>query len=156
MSPTAGGLSCATGAYVIAFCVSLVIRHRRGPAASAQPRFSVLVFSKVNGYYHDSIPAGQQAITELGAEHGFDVTVSDDAASSPTPGLAPFDAVVFNNTNSRDGAILNAAQRAAFERYIQAAAATPASTPRAAPSTTGPGTASSWAPSSTSIPRSSR
>ncbi|OLF17537.1 ThuA domain-containing protein [Actinophytocola xanthii] len=88
--------------------------------ATAQPRFSVLVFSKVNGEHHESIPAGQQAITELGAEHGFDVTVSDDAALFTDEGLAPFDAVVFNNTNSRAGAILDAAQRSAFERYVRA------------------------------------
>ena len=106
--------------YVIAFCVALVLGIIAAPTASAQPRFSVLVFSKVNGFYHDSIPAGQQAITELGAEHGFAVTVSDDAGLFTDAGLAPFDAVVFNNTNSRTGAILDAAQRAAFERYIKA------------------------------------
>jgi cytochrome c len=105
--------------YVIAFCLSLVIGSIAAPAASAQARFTVLVFSKVNGYYHDSIPAGQQAITELAAEHGFEATVTDDAGVFTDAGLAPFDAVIFNNTNSRDGAILTAAQRAAFERYIR-------------------------------------
>lgn len=106
--------------HVIAICLALVLGTIVAPAASAQPRFAVLVFSAVNGYHHDSIPAGQRAITELGAEHGFDVTVSDDPAVFTDDGLAPFDAVVFNNTNSRDGAILDAAQRAAFERYIRA------------------------------------
>ena len=105
--------------YTIAFCLSLVVGVITAPAAAAQARFSVLVFSKVNGYYHDSIPAGQEAITELGAQHGFDVTVSDDATVFTDAGLAPFDAVVFNNTNSRDGDILTADQRAAFERYIR-------------------------------------
>ncbi|HWM04376.1 MAG TPA: ThuA domain-containing protein, partial [Actinophytocola sp.] len=56
----------------------------------------------------------------LGAEHDFAVTVSDDPAQFSDEGLAGFDAVVFNNTNSRDGAILDAAQRAAFERYVRA------------------------------------
>jgi cytochrome c len=106
---------------VIAFVLSLVIGTViTTQAAAAQARFSVLVFSKVNGFYHDSIPAGQRAITELGAEHGFDVTVSDDPALFTDQGLAPFDAVVFNNTNSRNGAILGQEQRAAFERYIRA------------------------------------
>ena len=105
--------------YVIAFCLSLLIGTLAAPVASAQARFSVLVFSKVNGYYHDSIPAGQQAITELGEEHGFDVTVTDDANVFTDAGLAPYQAVIFNNTNSRDGAILTADQRAAFERYIR-------------------------------------
>ncbi|HWM06612.1 MAG TPA: ThuA domain-containing protein, partial [Actinophytocola sp.] len=107
--------------YVIAFVLALVLgTFVTTPHASAQARFSVLVFSKVNGFYHDSIPAGQQAITELGAEHDFDVTVSDDPTLFTDEGLTGFDAVVFNNTNSRDGAILDAAQRAAFERYVRA------------------------------------
>ena len=48
------------------------------------------------------------------------MTVSDDADLFTDAGLAPFDAVIFNNTNGRDGAVLTAAQRAAFERYIRA------------------------------------
>jgi cytochrome c len=107
--------------HVIAICLSLLFgTFLTAPSAAAEPRFSVLVFSKVNGFYHDSIPAAQQAITELGAEQNFAVTVSDDAALFTDEGLAPFDAVIFNNTNSRNGAILDADQRAAFERYIQA------------------------------------
>ena len=105
---------------VLALVTALVLGTVVAPAATAAPRFTVLVFSKVNGYYHDAIPAGQQAITELGAEHGFEVVVSDDAALFTDAGLARFDAVVFNNTNGRDGAILDANQRAAFERYIRA------------------------------------
>jgi ABC-type taurine transport system ATPase subunit len=34
----------------------------------------------VNGFFHDSIPAGKTVIQELGAQHDFAVTVSDDAA----------------------------------------------------------------------------
>ncbi|OLF11475.1 hypothetical protein BLA60_10915 [Actinophytocola xinjiangensis] len=107
---------------VLVFVLSLVIGTfvTTGPAVAQQSRFSVLVYSKVNGFYHDSIPAGQRAITELGAENDFDVTVSDDPTLFTDEGLAPFDAVVFNNTNSRNGAILDPAQRAAFERYIRA------------------------------------
>lgn len=105
---------------IVALVTALVLGLIAVPSASAAPRFTVLVFSKVNGYYHDSIPAGQQAITELGAQEGFEVVVSDDATLFTDTGLARFDAVVFNNTNGRDGAILDASQRAAFERYIQA------------------------------------
>ena len=89
-------------------------------AAQAAPRFSVLVFSKVNGFTHDSIPAGKAAITELGSQNNFAVTVSDDAALFTDAGLAPFDAVIFNNTNGRDGAVLDTNQRAALQRYVRA------------------------------------
>jgi type 1 glutamine amidotransferase len=90
--------------------------------ASAHPEdaFHALVFSKTNGFRHDSIPAGNQAIIDLGAEHGFGVTVTEDGADFTDANLAQYDVVIFNNTNSRNGDILDADQRAAFERYIQA------------------------------------
>ncbi|WP_459707953.1 carbohydrate-binding protein [Actinophytocola sp. KF-1] len=69
---------------------ALVLGTVLAPAATAAPRFTVLVFDKVNGYHHDAIPAGRQAITELGAEHGFEVVVSDDAALFTDAGLARF------------------------------------------------------------------
>jgi len=52
--------------YVIAACVALVLGILTMPNASAQPRFTVLVFSKVNGFVHDSIPAGLQLLKDLG------------------------------------------------------------------------------------------
>ncbi|WP_235998745.1 ThuA domain-containing protein [Qaidamihabitans albus] len=89
--------------------------------AAAQSRFSVLVFSKVTNFYHESIPAGIAAIEQLGAEHGFDVEATDDAAAFTDDNLARFDAVVFNNTNStpQSGDLLDAGQREAFQRYIR-------------------------------------
>jgi len=89
-------------------------------SATKAAAFSVLVFSKVNGFAHESIPAGVTAIQQLGAANGFTVESTVDAAAFTDANLARFKAVVFNNTNSRDGAILSAAQRAAFERYIRA------------------------------------
>ena len=90
------------------------------PAVSAAPAFTALVFSKVNGFRHDSIPAGVAAIQSLGTSEGFTVESTEDAAAFTDANLARFDVVIFNNTNSRDGAILSAAQRAAFERYVRA------------------------------------
>lgn len=87
-------------------------------SGDAEPRFNALVFSKTNGFRHESIPDGVAAIQELGAEHGFSVTVTEDAELFTDAELAKYDVVVFNNTNSRNGPILDAAQRAAFERYI--------------------------------------
>lgn len=51
---------CGSGAYVT-----------RGSAQTAalSPRFRALVFSKVTNYYHQSIPAGIEAIRKLGREH---------------------------------------------------------------------------------------
>ncbi|KDN22820.1 ThuA domain-containing protein [Amycolatopsis rifamycinica] len=72
----------------------------------------VLVFSKTAGYRHDSIPAGIRAIRELGAAHGFAVTATEDASVL----TGSFDAVVFLSTS---GEILDAAQQAAFESYVE-------------------------------------
>ncbi|WP_116951202.1 ThuA domain-containing protein [Jiangella endophytica] len=86
------------------------------------PRFRALVFSKVTNFYHQSIPAGQALIEQLGADHDFEVVTTDDAAIFNDADLATFDVVIFNNTNStpQSGDLLNAGQRAAFQRYIQA------------------------------------
>lgn len=89
------------------------------PAQEA-PEFRALVFSKTNGFRHESIEAGNASIERLGAENDFTVDVTEDSAVFTDENLAQYDVVVFNNTNSRNGAILDAEQRAAFERYIQA------------------------------------
>ncbi len=102
---TGGGLATATPA-----------------AEPTTESFDALVFSRVTNFYHDSIPAGQALIEQLGEEHGFDVTVSDDPANFTDETLAQYEVVVFNNTNStpQAGDLLDADQRATFERYIQA------------------------------------
>jgi cytochrome c len=105
---------------ILLVCLTVLAGLLVAPPAHAAPRFNVLVFSKVNGFFHDSIPAGKAAITQLGQLHNFAVTVSDDATIISDAGLAPFDAVIFNNTNGRDGAVLNGDQRAALQRYVRA------------------------------------
>lgn len=102
---------------------SLAVAARPHDASGADPvRFRALVFSKVTNYYHESIPAGIAAIRKLGAEHGFEVVASDDPAMFTDDRLRTFQVVVFNNTNStpQKGALLDAGQRAAFQRYIRA------------------------------------
>ncbi|AOS63414.1 ThuA domain-containing protein [Actinoalloteichus hymeniacidonis] len=90
-------------------------------AGATESRFTVLVFSKWTNFYHDSIPAGIEAIEELGAANDFDVEATDDASIFNDEDLDRFDAIVFNNTNStpESGDLLDADQRAAFQRYIQ-------------------------------------
>jgi cytochrome c len=87
--------------------------------ATAQPaqQFAVLVFSKTTGFRHDSIPDGIAAIRALGAEHGFTVDATEDAGQFTDIVLARYKAVVFLCTT---GDILDADQKAAFERYIRA------------------------------------
>ncbi|MFC0532669.1 ThuA domain-containing protein [Phytohabitans kaempferiae] len=70
----------------------------------------VLVFSRTNGYRHDSIPAGIEAFRQL--TPGVEAT-EDPAALEDLTGV---DTVVFLNTN---GEVLTDAGRAALEAYVR-------------------------------------
>ncbi len=68
-----------------------------GPLAGAR----VLVYTRNGkGFVHDNISASVEALEELGAEHGFTVTASDDPTTFATGGLDDYDVVVFSNTNN--------------------------------------------------------
>lgn len=80
------------------------------------PDFEVLVFSRTTGHYrHDSIPAGIDMVRNLGAEHGFGVTATEDPSAFVLEELSRYAAVVWLNTG---GDVLDPAGRAAFERYV--------------------------------------
>ncbi|WP_260194138.1 ThuA domain-containing protein [Actinophytocola gossypii] len=84
--------------------------------AAAHEDPTVLVFSKTAGFRHDSIPTGIAAIQDLGAEHGFAVEATEDAAAFTEENLSHYAAVVWLSTT---GDVLNDAQQAAFEGYIE-------------------------------------
>lgn len=76
----------------------------------------ILVFSRTAAFRHASIPAGIEALRELGAEHGFAVEAIESPAAFADAELGRFRAVVFLNTT---GDVLGPEQEAAFERYIR-------------------------------------
>ncbi|CAN5853685.1 hypothetical protein BH24BAC1_BH24BAC1_04950 [soil metagenome] len=77
----------------------------------------VLVFSKTAGFRHESIEAGIQAIQRLGAENGFLVDTTENAARFTEDSLRLYSAVIFLNTTLD---VLDYRRQADFERYIQA------------------------------------
>lgn len=77
----------------------------------------VLVFSRTKGYRHGSIPVGKLAIMKLGQENGFAVDTTEDAGKFTEANLKQYSAVIWLSTT---GDVLDDAQQAAFERYIQA------------------------------------
>lgn len=83
---------------------------------STPPVFAVLVFSRTEGFRHDSIPAGIAAIRQQGTVRGFSVDATEDSAAFTDEGLARFRAIVFLSTT---GDVLNVAQQAVFERFIR-------------------------------------
>ena len=103
---------------VLATATAVVGIALAAPAVQAQedPAFDALVFSKTAAFRHASIPAGVAAIEALGAEHGFTVTATEDAAAFTDQNLAQFEVVIWLSTT---GDVLNDEQQAAFERYIQ-------------------------------------
>jgi len=86
-----------------------------GPS-NVSPTFATLVFSRTQGFRHDSIPAGIEAIRQQGNARGFSVDATEDAGAFSDDALARYKAVVFLSTT---GDVLNAAQQAAFERFIR-------------------------------------
>ncbi len=77
----------------------------------------VLLFSKTEGYRHQSIGAGVEAIKKLGNENGFVVDATEDANQFKEEHLQNYAAVIFLNTT---GDVLDHYQQADFERFIQA------------------------------------
>ena len=103
------------GALVVPLGMSGAMAHDGTDHDETEP-FSALVFSKTAAFRHSSIPAGIAAIEELGEEHGFEVTATEDAAAFTSENLAQYDVVVWLSTT---GDVLNNQQQAAFEEYIQ-------------------------------------
>ncbi|WP_143229748.1 ThuA domain-containing protein [Actinophytocola xanthii] len=93
------------------------------PAAAAHPghadpEFRALLFTKVaaGAYRHDSIPAAVEMITQLGAEHHFEVVHSEDSAIFNDADLATFDVVVMVQNG---GMVWDTdAQRQAVRTYV--------------------------------------
>ncbi len=77
----------------------------------------VLIFSKTEGWRHDSIPAGVTAVSELVKSKGLTPVATEDASVFNDEQLAQMAAIVFVNTT---GDILTTSQQVAMERYIQA------------------------------------
>ncbi len=77
----------------------------------------LLVFSRTEGFRHTSIEAGIAAVQRLGETHGFAVEATEDPGVFSEATLKRYRAVVFLNTT---GDVLDEAQQAEFERFIQA------------------------------------
>ncbi|MGP3976464.1 ThuA domain-containing protein [Streptomyces sp. 8N114] len=112
-SLTAAAAALLAGAFAVP---SQAAESQAAPLAEPRAEQSkVLVFSKTAGFRHDSIPDGIAAVRQLGAEHGFGVDATEDAAAFTPKKLAQYDAVVFLSTT---GDVLNEGQQRAFEKYI--------------------------------------
>lgn len=77
---------------------------------------NVLVFTKTEGYRHNSINDGVSAIKKLGNDYGFSVDHTEDANQINSSNLKKYDAVIFLHTT---GNIFNEVQQNEFELYCE-------------------------------------
>lgn len=97
----------------ISFCLLVLLQSCAIPAQNKE----VLVFYKTDGFLHESIPHGIQAIEKLGKENGFNVTEAADASQFQRDQLSDYDLIIFFNTTEN---VLNEEQQEVFKRYIEA------------------------------------
>jgi type 1 glutamine amidotransferase len=85
-------------------------------AGGSEETSRILVFSRTEGFRHDSIAAGIGLVETLGQANGFAVDATEDAAAFTAPNLAKYRAVVFLNST---GDVFDPAQETAFENYLR-------------------------------------
>lgn len=92
---------------------ALPARARAAPAKARR----VLIFYRTEGYVHDSVPFANQALAELGSRTGaYHADLSEDPEILSPARLAPYDAIVLNNTTHL---ALSNAQRAALLAFVR-------------------------------------
>lgn len=96
---------------VVSLAAFLVV----SPFASAQ-QFKALLFTKTEGWYHDSQPQAVDAVQELSRLHNFALEVTGDASAFNRENLETFDVVIFLLTT---GDVLNDDQQGAFRNFIR-------------------------------------
>lgn len=79
-------------------------------------KLKALVFSRTEGFRHDSIPEGIAMIKSIAQERGWEVEATEDAAALTEDKLKTVDVVVFLNTT---GDVLDRPQEEAFERFVR-------------------------------------
>ncbi len=79
-------------------------------------QFKVLLFTKTEGFHHESVHEGVTAVRQLASRNNFAVDWQDNGSIFNEKALANYAAVIFLNTT---GNVLNDEQQAAFEKFIQ-------------------------------------
>ena len=85
--------------------------------ASFSQQFKALLFTKTDGFHHESIHEVVATIRQLANRHHFTVDWHENAAIFNDKALEGYAVIIFLNTT---GNILNDEQQAAFEKFIRA------------------------------------
>ena len=87
------------------------------PVFSQGKQFKALLFTRTNGFHHESINEGVTAIKAMAERQFFDVSWQEDPSQFTDDNLKQYDVIIFLNTT---GDILNDEQQAAMEKFIRA------------------------------------
>lgn len=76
----------------------------------------VLLFTRTEGFRHQSIADGEAMVASIAADEGLLLTTTEDSATFTSIGLAPYSVVVWLSTT---GDVLSAGQQSAFETWVE-------------------------------------
>lgn len=94
-----------------------IYEHTPPELALEADEFTVLVFSKTNGFPHTgAIEEAKKAFEQMGQTNNWSVIISDNGAVFNDEQLAYFDVVIWNNATGRN---LTDEQRASFKSYME-------------------------------------
>jgi len=89
------------------------LRISKSKLAATAPK--ILVFTKTAGYRHEAIEKGVETLKELGLQHNFEITQTEDSLQFNTENLKKYQLVLFLSTT---GDVLGAKEEEAFKAYI--------------------------------------
>ena len=102
---------------ILFFSISITVSGQEAetPPQPKKPDL-VLVFTKTEGYRHESIATGVKALRELGRKNNFIVLRTESAEDFTKENLANYQLVVFLSTTMD---VLDDSEQSAFEIYIK-------------------------------------
>ena len=102
---------------IMLFSISITLNGQETKTETQTKRPDlVLVFTKTEGYRHESIATGVKTLRELGRKNNFIVLRTESEEDFTAENLANYQAVVFLSTT---GDVLNDDEQTAFENYIK-------------------------------------
>lgn len=100
--------------------IGIIPRADYDKVAPEIPEFqrpALLVLNKTNGFVHEeAIPAADAMFRQIAEDNGWDIFITDNAASHNAADLQRFAAVVWNNVS---GDVLTEQQRADFRAWLE-------------------------------------
>ncbi|MEM7571444.1 MAG: DUF4832 domain-containing protein [Bacteroidota bacterium] len=102
---------------LLLYCYGPVLSFAQSASCGGAESFSVLHFTKTNGFDHNTRNQSFQMFSDIGLNENFTVVTTQDAAVfEDLASLQSFEVIIFSNTSGNN--LLNAEQRSNMEAYI--------------------------------------